>query len=105
MTLAKRSRSVFNTTLNIKFRMSRSTAAPLPEVLDIINVEISCKGENGIQHGRHMPGIKEETIAVPPAHIIRIPVKKFRKQDVNIISTAHGTTGVSRFSLFNHGCR
>ena len=52
-----------------------------------------------------MSGVEEETVAAFPRRGIRIEGHVLAVEDVDKVSSAHGTTGVSGLCFFHHAAR
>jgi len=76
MPLPQGTRGVLHPTAHICLRMPRRIAPPLAEGFQVIHAIIPRARQYPIQHGRHMPRIKEKTVPVLPAHILRIITQK-----------------------------
>ena len=70
--LTERAGSVFNTAFRMYFGVSGSHAAPLTELFEFVNSVFAGKGKYGVEHRRHVTGIKEEAVACDPCGIVRI---------------------------------
>ena len=102
MPLTQRSGGVFDTMFQIQFRVSRSGASPLTKMFEIIQREISSQRQHRIEHRRHMARIEEETITERIGRIIGIIFQKLGIENVDKISSAHGSARVSRLRLLYH---
>ena len=85
-----------------EFRMARSQAAPLTEVLQFVHGEAVVEEmQEGIdQHGA-VSGGQHETVASDPGRIGGIMAEIFRPEDHGEIGVAHRHAGVSGFGLLN----
>ena len=72
MALAQRAGGVFNSAVNVEFRMAGSNGTPLAEFLKFFESIATRQGKNAIEHRRHVTGIKEESVAGNPIWIAGI---------------------------------
>ena len=104
MTLTKRTRSVFNTTSNLKLWVTSSRRAPLAKLLQLFESELADKAELRIEHRGHMTRIEEETVATNPRRVLWIILQILRIEHVDEVGTTHSTTWVTRLCLFYSRC-
>ena len=102
MALAEGARGVFDTTGEVYFRVTGCGAAPLTELCELIESELACQCQLGIEHGGHVTGIEEETVATFPIGVLGVVLEELAIEYVDEIGTAHSTTGVTRLCLFYH---
>ena len=102
VTLSERTTSILNTTFKVHFRVTRSGRAPLAERHEFFNRIATDECKLCIKHGRHVSWIQEESVATLPSWAFRVEGQKFAEEDIDKVSTAHGTTRVSRFGTFDH---
>ena len=103
MALAQRAGGVFNAPGWIHFGMSGSGAAPLAEALHLILTVKAVQTQGGVEHGGHVTGIQEKTVAFEPGGIGGVEVQIFGVKQVDELGTAHGAAGVAGFCPFHHG--
>ena len=103
VSLSQRTGSVFDATHYVYFGMARGGGAPLAQLFQFIQCELTDKRQLGIEHGSHVAGVEEETVSSFPFRISRVVLQKFRVQYIDEIGTTHCTARVTGFGFFNHG--
>jgi len=102
VTLAERSGGVLNPAVRIKFRMARGDAAPLAELLELLDGIFAGEGKYRIEHGRHMARIEEEAVAGNPGGIVGVGYEILGIKHVDKVGATHGATGMTRFGFLDH---
>ncbi len=95
VSLSQRTRRILDTAQHVHLGMSRRDAAPLPQVLQILDGEISGERQCGIEHRRHVSRIQEEAVAERMVHAGGVVVQKLGIEQVDEVGTAHGTARVT----------
>ena len=103
MSLAQRTRRVFDTAGDVHLGVSRRRAAPLTESGQFVHFEITCQRQHRIQHRGHVARIEEKTVAERVTRVFGIVVQVFRIENVYEIGTAHCAAGMSRLRFLHHG--
>ena len=102
MALPQRAGGIFNAPGDVQLRVARGRGLPLPEIFQVVQGVVAQERLYTVEHGRHMPGVEEETVAQRPGHILGVVVEEIRVEDVDEIRPAHRATGVARFCFFDH---
>ena len=102
MSLSERTGSVLDATEQIVLGMAVCGRTPLTELLEFLQTILADEGELSIEHGSHVAGIEEETVASFPVGILRIVNEELAVEGVDEVSTTHSATGVTTLSFFNH---
>ena len=103
MSLAQRTRRVFDTAGDVHLGVSRRRAAPLTESGQFVHFEITRQRQHRIQHRGHVARIEEKTVAERVTRVFGIVVQVFRIENVYEIGTAHCAAGMSRLRFLHHG--
>ena len=85
--------------------MTGGGGAPLTQLLQFVHSEVTGHCELCVQHGRHVTGIQEETVATFPQRILGVVVQVLAIKYRNEICTAHSTSGMSALGFLYHCCR
>ena len=72
VSLSQWTRSIFDATHDVHFRVSRSRASPLTEFFQLVQREFSCQCQRRIKHRRHVARVEEEAVTSFPTGIFRI---------------------------------
>ncbi len=100
--LPQRPGSHFNSGGQSIFRMPRCPAAPLPELLDLLEGEIVAgKMQQRIKQHRTVPGGKNKTIAIGPVRSARIVFQITRPEGIGHRRPPHGQTRMAGFCLLD----
>ena len=102
VTLAERARGILYTTQDIDLRVPRRRATPLAELLQLLHRIATEEGQLGVEHGRHVPRVHEETVTARPRRCIGIEDEELREEDVDEVCAAHGSTWVTALSSLDH---
>ena len=105
-TLAQRTGGRFDSRREPTFWMSRSPAAPLPELLDVVKREIvTGKVQQTVKQHAAVTSGKDKAVAVGPVRLLRMILQKARPQEVCHGSRSHGQTRMPRVRLLHsiHG--
>ena len=95
VTLTQRAGSVLHTALNLKLGMARSGRAPLTQLLQLLKAVLADEAKLRVEHGSHVTGIEEETVAAHPTGILRIVFQIFTVENIDEVCAAHSATGVA----------
>ena len=102
MALAKRAGSILNATHGVELGVTGSHRTPLAELRQFFGSIFACEGKRGIEHGRHVARIKEETVAGKPCRIVGIGYEERRIKNIYEVGTTHSAAGMTGFGLFDH---
>ncbi len=101
--LPQRAGCVLDAPVRVEFWMARAAAAPLAQLLKLLDGEFPRKGQHRVEHRRHVARVEEETVAGDPLGIVRIGHKEPGIKHVDEVGTAHGAAGMARLCFLHHG--
>ena len=102
MTLSQRTRSILDSPFQVTLGMTRGRAAPLAEILELVERKIAGQRQHRIEHRRHVARIEEETVAQRIGGIVGIVFQELGIEDVDKVGTAHRSSGMARLRFLYH---
>ena len=102
VSLSERAAGVLDTVEEVNLGVSGGDATPLTEVFELLGGHNTCQGQHSVEHGRHVAGVEEETIAEGVVKPCGVVAEVARVEDVDKVCSAHSTSGVTRFCFFDH---
>ena len=76
VTLTERAGCILDSALGVKLGVTGCGRSPLTELSQLVNCVVTEEGKDAVEHGRHVTGIEEETVAAEPLAIIGISDKE-----------------------------
>ena len=101
--LAQRAGGVLDAAHHVHFGVAGRGAAPLAELLELVEGELAGECEHGVEHGRHVAGVEEEAVAEGPLRVVGVGYEVLGIKHSGEIGTAHCATGVAGLCFFHHG--
>ena len=102
VTLTEGTGCVLDTALGVQLGVAGRGRAPLAELRELVGAIVAEERQHAVEHGRHVAGVEEETVASYPAAVVGIGHEELRVKYVDEVCASHGTAGMSRLGFFNH---
>ncbi len=101
--LAERPGGDFNALSLVRFRVAGSLAAPLAEILELVERDVLETGQvqQGINQHRTVSGGQDETVAIGPMRIDGIELEELGPQHNGEIGATHRQAGVTGLGFFH----
>ena len=101
--LAQRPGGVLHPAADIQFGVAGRGAAPLAEVLQLIERVVSAQRQHRVEHRRHVARIQEEPVPHVPGRVRGIVAQEFGVKDIDEIGPAHRPSRMPGLGLLDHG--
>ena len=105
MTLTEGAGGILDAALDVDLGMARCGRTPLAELLQLVHRVLAGEGEHCVEHGRHVAGVEEKSVAAPPCGIVGVGHQEAAVQHIDKVGAAHGSARVAALGLLDHRCR
>ena len=101
MTLSQGAGGVLDAALGVKLGVSAGGGAPLAEAGQLIERVLSSQAQLCVEHGRHVAGVEEETVASFPEWPVGVVGEVLAIKDIDEICSTHGSAWMAALGFLH----